>query len=415
MVILKRRPLIPGSYREGNSVSCYGRLREKLDDDWRISAARGKPPLPLNRESVMRRLKSGTMVESPVSGDRYRIGEVLGQGGFGCAYRAWRLDAKDKESGEVCLKTTEDSESWHRESYFGELLKKCDRAIRMHESFPLFPPSKRHEVLYCLVSELAEFGTIRDELDSTRRPWSQKRAVKEIISLLKLLDQLHGTGALHRDITPMNVFVCRNKCLKLGDFGIAKHVLAGGAADASAFNPLFVSNRMAQGAQRYWLASDDVYQMGQLLGMLLLGNPEPNICEKDVKSMSCDDGLKKTVTKAICHRKSRFPNAHEMLRALLGDDDHVQPALESLKGKRVAFTGPLSIRRFDAEVMVRQSGGFVSSHVTSQVDVVVQGRRAATYSHGHKGDKLRQAEKLIRQGHTMCIINEEQFQSLVGL
>jgi eukaryotic-like serine/threonine-protein kinase len=368
-----------------------------------------------NRDSAMRRLKSGTVINSPVSGERYQLHEALGQGGFGCAYRAHRLDSRDRVSEQVCLKATEDSESWHRESYFGELLKKCDRAIRMHESFPLFPLSRQHGVLYCLVSELAEFGTIRDELDWTRKPWSQKRAVKEIIALLKVLDQLHGTGALHRDITPMNVFVCRNKCLKLGDFGIAKHVLAGGAAEASVFNPLFVSNRMAQGAQRYWLASDDVYQMGQLLGMLLLGSPDPNICEENVKSMSCDDGLKRIVTKAICHRKSRYPNAHEMLRALLGDNDHVQPALESLAGKRVAFTGPLSIRRFDAEVMVRQSGGFVATHVTSQVDVVVQGRRSPTYSHVHKGDKLRQAERLIRQGHIMCIINEEQFHSLVGL
>ena len=105
-------------------------------------------------------------------------------------------------------------------------LRKSDRAIRIHESFPLFPPTKRHDVLYCLVSELAEFGTIHDHLDSTRRPWSQERAVGEILALLKLLDQLHGTGALHRYITPMNVFLRKNRRLKLGDFGIAGQVPA---------------------------------------------------------------------------------------------------------------------------------------------------------------------------------------------
>jgi serine/threonine protein kinase len=286
----------------------------------------------------------------------------------------------------------------------------------MHESFPFFPdPKRRHEVLYCLVSELVESGTLHDHLASTRRPWTQKRAVQEIIALLKLLDQLHGAGALHRDITPMNVFLCENRRLKLGDFGIAKQVLAGRAATATAFNPSFVSNRMALGVQRYWLASDDVYQMGQLLGMLLRGDPHTLICEKDIRSLACDEYLKRILVKAICPRKSRYPDAREMLRALQGDGDHIQPPLASLAGKTVVFTGPLSIRRFDAGVMVRQAGGSVAEEVTKRVDVVVQGGRSPLYRNGHKGDKLCQAEKLIRQGHPICIINEREFGELVGL
>src|SRR5438477_8766657 len=107
---------------------------------------------------------------------------------------------------------------------------------------------------------------------------------------------------------------------------------------------------MALGEQRYWLAADDVFQVGQLLGMLLRGDPDSLICEKDVRILDCDDNLKGIVAKAICSRKSRYPDAREMLRALQGDGDHAQPPLESLAGKTVVFTGPLAIRRFDAEV-----------------------------------------------------------------
>ena len=64
----------------------------------------------------MTRLKSGIIVTSPVSGHRYRIAEILGEGGFGCAYRAHRLDARDRRIEAFCLKTTSDSASWHRES-----------------------------------------------------------------------------------------------------------------------------------------------------------------------------------------------------------------------------------------------------------------------------------------------------------
>jgi serine/threonine protein kinase len=340
---------------------------------------------------------------------------MLGQGGFGYAYRIQRLNAMELPVEELCLKVTLDSESWHREAYFGELLKPYNRAIRMYESFPLFPPKKGQDIRYCLVFELAECGTIRDHLEWTRRPWSVKKATQEIVALLKLLERLHGTGALHRDITPMNVFVCRNRLLKLGDFGITKHVLAGEQATASVFNPWFVSGKMAQGMQRYWLASDDVYQMGQLLAMLLRGDPNNLIEEQQVKQLPCDDELKRIIAKAIGPRKSRYENACELLRALEGDQDSRGPPVDSLIGKTVVFTGPLRLKRFDAAVLVRQVGGSVADDVSERVDVLVQGGRSPHYSDGHKGEKLCKAEKLMRQGHPISILSETQFLKLLDL
>jgi eukaryotic-like serine/threonine-protein kinase len=361
----------------------------------------------------MRKLPSGTVVESPATGRRYRIANRLGQGGFGCAYRVQRLDSWDRRIQNFCLKTTADPESWHRESYFGELLNRCERAIRMYDSFPLFPPTRRHGVLYCLVFEYAEHGTIRDHLAATEFGWTPVRARREIVALLKLLDQLHGAGALHRDITPMNVFVCKNEKLKLGDFGLAQHVLAGKMVRASAFTPFFVSRRMAEGERRYWLPSDDVFQMGQLLAMLLRGDADSLIGVKDVNKLPCTDDLQGIVARAICARRNRFGTALDMLRALQGYDYPQPLPLLSLEGKTVAFTGPLSIRRFDAEVLVRQAGASISERVTRRVNVIIQGRRSHDYLMRHKGSKLLAAEKLIRQGVPISIISEPEFFSLV--
>jgi serine/threonine protein kinase len=361
----------------------------------------------------IRKLKSGTVVESAATGRRYRIANRLGEGGYGSAYRVERLDSWDRRIKNYCLKTTTDPESWHREAYFGELLNRCDRAIRLFDSFPLFPTFRRHGVLYCLVSEYAELGTIRDHLAATKQGWSPERARREIASLLKLLDQLHGAGALHRDITPMNVFVCKNKKLKLGDFGLARHVLAGKMVTASAFTPFFVSKRMAEGERRYWLPADDVFQMGQLLAMLLRGDADSLINLKDVSKLPCDDDLQAIVAKAICARRSRFATALDMLRALQGYDYPELQPLESLEGKTVVFSGPLSIRRFDAEVLVRQAGASIADQVTSRVNVIIQGRRSHDYVMRHKGSKLLAAEKLIRQGVPISIISEPEFFKLV--
>lgn len=361
----------------------------------------------------MRKLKPGTVIQSPVTGRRFRVANRLGEGGYGCTYRVERIDSWDRRIRDYCLKTTTDPESWHREAYFGELLNRCERAIQMYDSFPLFPPSTRHGVLYCLVFEYAEYGNIRDHLASTKESWSPVRARREIIGLLKLLDQLHGAGALHRDITPMNVFVCKNQKLKLGDFGLAQHALAGKMVAAAAFTPFFVSKRMAEGERRYWLPSDDVFQMGQLLAMLLRGDADSLITVKDVAKLPCKHDLHAIVAKAICARKKRFATALDMLRALQGHDYPDPKPLESLEGKTVAFTGPLSIRRFDAEILVRQAGASISDHVTARVNVIVQGRHSHDYVTRHKGAKLRAAEKLIRQGVPIAIISEPEFFKLV--
>jgi len=361
----------------------------------------------------IRRLKLGTVIVSPATGRRFVVANRLGEGGYGCTYRVQRLDSWDRRIKNYCLKTTTDPESWHREAYFGELLNRCERAIRMYDSFPLFPPTRRHGVLYCLVFEYAEHGTIHDHLAATQRGWSPVRARREIVALLRLLDQLHGAGALHRDITPMNVFVCKNLKLKLGDFGLARHVLAGKMLTASAFTPFFVSKRMAEGERRYWLPCDDVFQMGQLLAMLLRGDADSLISVKDVGNLPCEADLHGIVAKAIGARRKRFATALEMLRALQGHEYPETQPLESLEGKTVVFSGPLSIRRFDAEVLVRQAGASVSDHVTSRVNVIVQGRRSYDYVMRHKGAKLLAAERLIRQGVAICIISEPEFLNLV--
>ena len=45
---------------------------------------------------------------------------------------------------------------------------------------------------------------------------------REIAGILDVLRKLHRGQTLHRDLTPVNVFVCDGPRLKLGDFGIVR-------------------------------------------------------------------------------------------------------------------------------------------------------------------------------------------------
>lgn len=359
----------------------------------------------------MQVLKPGQIIKSPVTGTRYKMGEVLGAGGFGRAYRAFELGRRGQVVDEVCLKTTLDQSSWHRESYFGELLRRSSRAIQTLDSFPL--ANKRGGgFTYCLVLELADGGTVADYLERTGKPWSSARARKEIAALLRVLDELHGASATHRDITPMNIFVCGKGVLKLGDFGIARHELAGKPMTIEAFNPAFVTQGFIAERHRHWLAVDDVYQMGQLLAMLLRGDADTIVTPAMVKSIDCDDDLKTIIKRAIGPRRRRYVDAYEMLQAIEGNPLTSTAKVRSLKGKTVVFTGVLSMKRFDAELLALQAGATVGKDVTRSTDVLVQGGRSPRYKKGHKGTKLQQAQALISKGQTLQIIGEAEFRAL---
>lgn len=367
-------------------------------------------PRPLSRLTALR---ANRVVTSPVTGTRYKIGRVLGEGGFGRAYLAYELNRRGRPVEEVCLKTTTNQACWHRESYFGELFRHSRRVIQLYDSFPLMSGSaSRSNIIYCLVLELAKGGTVADYFARTGKPWAPARATREIVALLKLLDQLHGGGATHRDITPTNIFVCNRGVLKLGDFGIARHHVRGKLITIDAFNPAFVTRGFLEQSHRQWLAVDDVFQMGQLLAMLLRGDAESPVTMNMVNQLECEPSLKSIIKKAIGPRSKRYADAYEMLLALVGDGEATTTPVHTLRGKTVAFSGQLSIKRFDAEIMVLQAGGAVAQNVTRKVDILVQGGRRRLKD-GHQSAKVRQAKKLIEQGVDIHIMGEKEFRQLV--
>lgn len=363
----------------------------------------------------MATLRIGRVVVSPVTGNRYQIAELLGEGGYGKAYRAQQLNRRGKVVDELCLKTTIDQASWHRESYFGELFARNRRVLQVYDSFPIASYSRAATggMIYCLAMELAEYGTIADYFKRHAEPWPETRALREIRALLRLLDQLHGGNATHRDITPMNIFVCSRGVLKLGDFGIARHQLPGKPANIEAFNPAFVTQGIIDKKHRYWLAVDDVFQMGQLLGMMLRGNCDDPITPSIVESLACSPSTKRIVKCAIGPRKRRFPDAYEMLRALEGDEGVADNDVRTLAGRTVVFSGALSLSRFDAEVLVLQAGGHIAKRVDRHVDLIVQGGRSSRFSPGRRNSQMQTAERLIKQGRPISVIGETQFRRLV--
>ena len=241
-------------------------------------------------------LAPGQRIISPESGVEYRIDALLGEGGFGQVFLARRLGRSSTVPTEVCVKVSVHIDGWLREAYFGQLLDGHPRAIRVFDKFPL--ASTDGSVRYCLVLRYAQHGDLSAFLKTSTKGWTEAAVRREIAGILQVLGKLHRGQLLHRDLTPVNVFVCEGRKLKLGDFGIVRQQSDRRGITARTMNALTAPSEILDGAAPKWQARDDVYQVGQLLAMVVKGDAGARIRAADVRRLPCSDQLKEIVTGA---------------------------------------------------------------------------------------------------------------------
>lgn len=362
-------------------------------------------------------LQPGETVASPETGLRYRIDRLLGEGGFGQVYLAQRLGRSQRVPEVVCIKVSPHIDGWVREAYFGQLLDEHPRAIQVFDAFAVTPTAAAAtgKVLYCLALEYARHGDLSAFLRRADKGWSEAGARREIAGILEVLGKLHRGQTLHRDLTPLNVFVCENRRLKLGDFGIARQQSDGRGITARTLNALTAPSDILARAAPKWQARDDVYQVGQLLAMLVKGNAGARVRPHEVRSLPCSDHLKEIVYRCIGERRKRYESADEMIEALRNPVSLRSGVLRSLKGAHIAFTGILSRRRSEAISAAKRAGAIVHGMPSARTSVVVRGRPNPQQAAGREaGLKLMEIKRLRAKGHLIKLLSEAQFWRLTA-
>jgi len=359
-------------------------------------------------------LDFGNVITSPNSQLEYRVERPLGRGGFGQVYLARRLGRSESVPEILCIKASRQIDGWLREAYFGQLLDGHPRAIRVFDAFPLVAAGA--PITYCLALEYAAHGDLSVFLDRNAKGWPERVVRREIAGILEVLGRLHRGQMLHRDLTPMNVFVCGERQLKLGDFGIVRQQNDTRGITARTMNVLTAPSDIIAGAAPKWQARDDVYQVGQLLGMLVRGNARTRIRTFDVRAFECSDHLKEIIYRCIGERRKRYENADELIEALRHPPKALRTGrLRSLMGVHLAFTGILTTRRNEAIAAARRAGAVVHGSPSARTTVVVRGRPNPLQAAGREGGvKLMEIKRLREKGHRITLLNEDQFWKLVA-
>jgi serine/threonine-protein kinase len=347
---------------------------------------------------------------SAESGRSYRLDRLIGKGGFGEVYLATPMPAGAFPS-RVCVKISDRLTGWLREAYFAELLARETRALRV---FDRFVEINGGQMRYCLAMEYAEHGDLGAWL-ARKGAQSERFVRREIAAILSALDALHHGHAMHRDLTPFNVFVCEGEQLKLGDFGIAAHQRNSRGVTADAFNVFHVPNEIAWGKVRRWQRRDDVYQIGLLAAMLLRGDIAKPMNSKDVRGLPCSDHLKEVIHRCLGSRGKRYEAANDLIAALKTRPKEPRfGRVKSLAGKHVSFTGFLVRPRVEAIAAAKKAGATVQSKPGSSTDILVRGRPNALQIAGKDGgSKLIEVRRLAAHGVRVTVIDERQFWRLV--
>jgi len=349
------------------------------------------------------------VIFSPESKLQYRIDRLLGAGGFGQAYLATRRGRSTTIPEQVCIKVSARIDGWLREAYFGLLLDQHPRAVRVFDRFPLMRADG--QVLYYLALEYACHGDLSAHLQQSGRGWTEAAARREIAGILEVLGKLHRGQLLHRDLTPMNVFVCDGRKLKLGDFGIVRQQSNDRGVTASTMNAGMVPSDILASTAPKWQTRDDVYQVGQLLGMLIKGDARARIRPAEVRSLTCSDHLKEIVYRCIGERRKRYESADEMITALRTPPARLNAGvLRSLRGVHLAFTGILSRPRSEARQAAKRAGAIVHSGPSVQTTLLVRGRPNPLQAAGRDGGvKLLEIKRLREKGHHIRLLGDAAF------
>ncbi len=179
-----------------------------------------KPADPLNAHNLTcRHCGSQLLLQK-----RYRVKQLLGEGGFGKTY-----EVDDRGTSKILkvllLNDTTAVALFQQEARVLSQLRHPGIPRIEPDAYFTFLPKDRHQPLHCLVMEKIEGVNLEEwQRQQESQPLSQAQALSWLKQLVEILHQIHQQLYFHRDIKPSNIMLTREGQLVLIDFGSAREV-----------------------------------------------------------------------------------------------------------------------------------------------------------------------------------------------
>ena len=218
------------------------------------------------------RLTEGTEVNG-----RYRIHEMIGQGGFGAVYRATNI-ATDQDMAIKLLAVSLDSDdSDVIQRFFAEA--QVTASLKHPNTIRVFDFGQTEGGALYIAMELLNGQALNEVLrDRGRegRVMTEEETINIAVQTLRSLAEAHLANLVHRDLKPHNIFLNDvegdDPVVKVLDFGIAKRLGSNLTGTGKAFGtPSYMSPEQAQSKKID--RRSDLYSLGVVLFQCIAGRP----------------------------------------------------------------------------------------------------------------------------------------------
>lgn len=204
--------------------------------------------------------------EDDILRDRYRIKEVIAQGGMSVVYRAQDQSLNKTVAVKEALETLTDDEAWRR----GFRLEAERLASFRHPALPSVQDYFIVGSRSYLIMEFIEGADLGSRLAAGEH-FTVKQVAEWADALLDALRHIHNASIIHRDIKPQNLKVTAEGQIILLDFGLAASVTGdlNTQTNLHGFTPRYASPEQLNG--RTVDMRSDIYSLGATLYTLLSG------------------------------------------------------------------------------------------------------------------------------------------------
>jgi len=292
--------------------------------------------------------------------DKYLVGRVLGQGGFGITYLGWDTDLDIRiaikeffpqglvsrvpgensiisYTGESREQFTFGVESFLREAKTLARFEHHPNIVTVRDFF------KENNTAYMAMSFI-KGATLLEHLKKSGDKITVEQAIRIIMPVLDALKEVHRAGIMHRDISPDNIFINRNGRVVIIDFGAARQELREKSKSLSVILKAGYAppeQYQSQGRQGPWT---DIYAVGATMYRVITGQTPleaiDRLAEDDLVTPSelgveIEPGLERALLKALAVKVGdRFQTVEEFQEELVVVSD------KGLAGESADGVGP---------------------------------------------------------------------------